>query len=702
MIPYYIYPVCTARAAPLKSCYLLNYEPYTVSHAPIQTAALSWNEQGTPVSKQFDDVYFSNQDGLEETRYVFLNGNRLPQRFNQHPRPLFIVAETGFGTGLNFLTLWQAFARFRAESPDAALQRLHFISFEKFPLQLADLTAAHAQWPELADYASELRAQWPLPLPGCHRLLLAAGRVTLDLWFGDVNALLPHFDASINNQVDAWFLDGFAPSKNPDMWSESLFAAMARFARPEGSFATFTAAGFVRRGLQQAGFSVAKCKGFGQKREMLSGTLPADTPLAANPQPWFLRPAAQHTDDVAIIGGGIASALTALALLRRGAKVTLYCADAQPAEGASGNRQGALYPLLNGRGDALENFFSAAFPFARRQYDALLQQGVEFDHQWCGVSQLAYDEKSAAKIAKILAVSWPAALAQAADRTTLSELCAIDTGFDGICYPMGGWLCPAELTRAALTLAQQQGLMCHYQHRLTGLQRMGEGWQLQFATGHISEHATVILANGHQLAALAQSSALPVTAVRGQVSHIPTTPTLSKLQQVLCYDGYLTPVNPTNQQHCIGASYQRGEIDTEYREAEQQANRARLLRCLPEQAWPQQVDVSGQQARCGVRSAARDHIPMVGALPDYAATLTQYADLQQQRLRGAAIADAPVYPGLFVLGALGSRGLCSAPLAAEILAAQLFGEPLPGDAEMLAALNPNRLWVRKLLKGRAV
>ncbi|WP_431225605.1 bifunctional tRNA (5-methylaminomethyl-2-thiouridine)(34)-methyltransferase MnmD/FAD-dependent 5-carboxymethylaminomethyl-2-thiouridine(34) oxidoreductase MnmC [Serratia sp. L9] len=673
-----------------------------MSHTPIQTAALSWNEQGTPVSKQFDDVYFSNQDGLEETRYVFLGGNRLPQRFAEHPRPLFIVAETGFGTGLNFLTLWQAFARFRHEAPVANLQRLHFISFEKFPLQQADMAAAHAQWPELAPFAEQLRAQWPLPLPGCHRLLLDEGRITLDLWFGDVNALLPHFDASMDGQIDAWFLDGFAPSKNPDMWSEELFAAMARFARPQGSFATFTAAGFVRRGLQQAGFEVTRCKGFGQKREMLTGQLPANAPQPEHAAPWFLRPAAKNTDDIAIIGGGVASALTALALLRRGAKVTLYCADAQPAEGASGNRQGALYPLLNGRGDALENFFSAAFPFARRQYDALLQQGAEFDHQWCGVSQLAYDEKSAGKIAKILAVDWPLPLVQAFDRASLSALCGVDSGFGGVNYPLGGWLCPADLTRAAITLAEGQGLVCHYHHRLADLAHQAGSWKLQFATGETRQHATVILANGHQLADLAPGAALPVYAVRGQVSHIPTTPVLSELKQVLCYDGYLTPVNPHNQQHCIGASYQRGESGTEYREEEQQENRARLLRCLPEQSWPLQVDISGQQARCGVRSATRDHMPMVGAVADYQATLVQYSDLQQRRQRGEPIADAPVWPELFMIGALGSRGLCSAPLAAEILAAQLFGEPLPGDAQMLAALNPNRMWVRKLLKGREV
>lgn len=673
-----------------------------MSHAPIQTAALSWNEQGTPVSKQFDDVYFSNQDGLEETRYVFLNGNRLPARFAEHPRALFIVAETGFGTGLNFLTLWQAFDRFHRAAPDATLQRLHFISFEKFPLQPADLAAAHARWPELAPYAEQLRAQWPLPLPGCHRLLLADGRVTLDLWFGDVNALLPHFDHSMDNQVDAWFLDGFAPAKNPEMWSEQLFDAMARFARPQGSFATFTAAGFVRRGLQQAGFEVTRSKGFGQKREMLIGTLAAETPPASNPTPWYSRPAAARVDDVALIGGGIASALIALALLRRGARVTLYCADDAPAAGASGNRQGALYPLLNGRNDPLERFFSAAFPFARRLYDMLAKQGIEFDHHWCGVTQLGYDDKSAGKIANMLATEWPDALAFAADRATLSALCGVDSGFAGINYPQGGWLCPAELTRNAIAFAEQQGLVCHYRHRLDGLTPSSVGWQLTFGNGVTSQHASVILANGHQLPNLPFTAALPVVAVRGQVSHIPTAPALGQLKQVLCYEGYLTPLNPRNQQHCIGASYQRGDTASDYRETEQQENRARLLRCLPEQSWTQQVDVSDRQARCGVRCASRDHLPMVGAVPDYAQTLTQYQHLQRQRQRAESIAEAPSYPNLFMLGALGSRGLCSAPLAAEILVAQMFGEPLPGEGDVLAALNPNRMWVRKLLKGRPV
>ncbi len=144
-----------------------------------------------------------------------------------------MVAESGFGTGLNFLTLWQAFDAFRRQHPDATLQRLHFVSFEKFPLKADDLRLAHQHWPELAPWAEQLQAQWPLPLAGCHRLLLDEGRVTLDLWFGDINELTDKLDDTFNQQVDAWFLDGFAPAKNPDMWTPALFAAMARTARRE-------------------------------------------------------------------------------------------------------------------------------------------------------------------------------------------------------------------------------------------------------------------------------------------------------------------------------------------------------------------------------------------------------------------------------------------------------------------------------------
>ena len=664
-----------------------------VKHNAIQPANLEFNIEGTPVSRDFDDVYFSNDNGLEETRYVFLGGNGLPERFAHHDRAHLVVAESGFGTGLNFLTLWQAFSDFRQRHPDAALQRLHFISFEKYPLRADDLKQAHRHWPELAGFAAALQAQWPLPFSGCHRLLLDEGRITLDLWFGDINALVDTLDDSLNQQVDAWFLDGFAPAKNPDMWTPTLFNAMARLARPGATLATFTSAGFVRRGLQEAGFTMRKSKGFGRKREMLTGEM-TDQPAAAR-QPWFAR-SGTASRETAIIGGGIASALLSLALLRRGFKVTLYCEDAAPAQGASGNRQGALYPLLNAHDPALAAFFPAAFTFARRLYDSL---PLDFDHDWCGVTQLGWDEKSQHKIEQMLTLGLPPEIARAVDAQAVRESIGVETGCGGIQYPLGGWLCPAALTAAAIELARQQGLEIHWSHRCERLEHLASGWRLHFASGKTQHHASAVLANGYQIGGFEQTAPLPVYAVGGQVSHIPTAPALSALRQVLCYDGYLTPQNPNSRQHCIGASYHRGQTDTAYSDDDQQHNRQRLIDCLPEAAWVQSVDVSGGEARCGVRCATRDHLPMVGNVPDYEATLAAYAELAEQRQHAAA---APVHADLFMLAALGSRGLCSAPLAAELLASQMSEEPLPLDAETLAALNPNRLWVRKLLKGREV
>lgn len=663
--------------------------------SPVEHAQLNWNEQGTPVSQAFDDVYFSNDNGLEETRYVFLDGNGLPLRFHDNDRDLFIVAESGFGTGLNFLTLWQAFDHFRRQHPTARLKRLHFISCEKFPLTHQDLVAAHAHWPELQPWAEQLQQQWPAALPGCQRLLFGGGEVTLDLWLGDINALIDTFDDSLHRQVDAWFLDGFAPAKNPDMWTAELFAAMARMARPGGTLATFTSAGFVRRGLQDAGFNISKRKGFGHKREMLIGQLTVAPALPLR-QPWYGRPQAT-SQDVAMIGGGVASAVLALALLRRGWRVTLYCADAAAALGASGNRQGALYPLLNQHDPALATFFPAAFSFARRIYDAL---PVAFEHNWSGVLQLGWDEKSTDKIAQMLSMGLPRDIAYGVNKEEAEALAEVGLGMGGIYYPHGGWLSPSELTSNLLEYAQAQGLRVHWLHRVTRLTPQDDGWTLSFAEQHDVRHQQVVLANGHALRDIDQSRDLPVYAVAGQVSHVPSNPALGALRSVLCYDGYLTPVSPTYATHCIGASYHRGATTTDYRADDQQGNRQRLINCLPGANWPEKVDVSGSEARIGVRCATRDHLPMVGSAPDYDATLTQYATLAEQRARGEAIAAAPLYPGLFVLGALGSRGLCSAPLAAEVLAAQMSGEPQPLDATTLAALNPNRYWVRKLLKGK--
>lgn len=670
----------------------------------VETAHLSWNAEGTPISEQFADIYFSNQNGLAEARHVFLQGNHFPERFAIHPAETCVVAETGFGTGLNFLALWQSFKQFKAQTPNAKLQQLHFISFEKYPLTKTDLAAAHRCWPELNELSHALCEQWPEALPGNHRIILENGSVVLDLWFGDVNEQISLLKSNLNNKIDAWFLDGFAPAKNPQMWSEHLFTAMAKLARLNGTFATFTVAGFVKRGLQQAGFTVKKVKGFGNKREMLTGVL-AEKEID-NPTPWFTRKKADNPTDIAIIGGGLASLTAAYSLLARGAKITLYCKDAQVAQNASGNRQGAIYPLLTGANDPLERLFVSAFPFASRFYHQLAKHGFVFEGQWCGVSQLAYNDKIARKIAGMLETNWPETFAVGKTRQQLSDICGVDVNHDGIHYASGGWLCPAQLCDSLQQYLQLRGVTFCFEHDVVELKQTEQDWQLFIETAQHKQltrvHSTVIIANGHQLRQFTQTVNLPISPVRGQVSHIPTNPTLQQLKNVLCFEGYLTPADASGEQHCLGASYQREHLDLDYSEEEQQSNRQKLIDNLPDVSWPNKIDISQKHSRQGIRCVIRDHFPLLGNVPDFEQHMALYSDLPTKIAKGQPIAQAPVHPNLFIFGALGSRGLSTAPLCAELLAAQIFGQPLPLDDETLAELNPNRFWVRKLLLGRPV
>ncbi|WP_323919066.1 bifunctional tRNA (5-methylaminomethyl-2-thiouridine)(34)-methyltransferase MnmD/FAD-dependent 5-carboxymethylaminomethyl-2-thiouridine(34) oxidoreductase MnmC [Aeromonas caviae] len=660
-----------------------------VSQTSLHHARLDWNEAGTPVSSEFGDVYFSNDNGLSETRYVFLQQNRLPERFSHHDSDSFVIGETGFGTGLNFLATMAAFLEQAPLSGNGS--RLHFISVEKYPLTQADLRKALAAWPELAPLSQPLIDQWPLPVSGCHRLLFADGRIRLDLWFGDIKEMLPQVPHPATGLVDAWYLDGFSPAKNPEMWTQDLFDDLARLARPDATLSTFTCAGFVRRGLIAAGFAMKKVKGHGSKREMLAGVREGKVPQQSI-APWYARPAGRE-GEVLMIGGGIASAMTALSLVERGRHVTLLCEDGEPASGASGNRQGALYPLLNGEHDALSRFYSLAFGFARNRLLALAKHHpVAFS--LCGVTQLGYDDKSAAKLAKMSQGPFPPELMYPLSAAEVEQVVGLPCDADGVSYPLGGWLCPADLTRAAIREAQASGrLEVVFNAAVTRIAEEDGGWHLESRDGRQWHAPNLVVAAGHQLPTLLPFAEQPLYPVRGQVSHVPTTASLSQLKTVLCYDGYLTPAH--NGAHCIGASYGRNQTDLAYRADEQEQNRARLQACVPQQRWPAEVDVSGAQARVGVRCASRDHLPVAGPVARLAALADH--DVNAPADQQSAL---PLHAGLYVLGALGSRGLCSAPLCGELVASEICGDPLPLAADLLEALHPARYWVRRLRRGK--
>tara|TARA_B100001123_G_scaffold386017_1_gene460038 strand:+ start:32 stop:820 length:789 start_codon:yes stop_codon:yes gene_type:complete len=220
---------------------------------------LKWSGEGIPFSKRFGDIYFSKEDGLEEARYVFLKGNYLPKAWRS--RESFVICETGFGAGLNFLATWKLW-----DATKSIGAKLHYISVERYPLTSDEIEKCLSSWPELACYAAQLRLAYPVLEKGINKVCFQNGKVLLTILFGEVVEML----SSIECTADAWFLDGFSPSKNPSMWRPEVFNQMARLSRVGTSAATFSAAKVVKERLHEVGFLVLKRPGYGRKREMIT------------------------------------------------------------------------------------------------------------------------------------------------------------------------------------------------------------------------------------------------------------------------------------------------------------------------------------------------------------------------------------------------------------------------------------------------
>ncbi|TKB53920.1 bifunctional tRNA (5-methylaminomethyl-2-thiouridine)(34)-methyltransferase MnmD/FAD-dependent 5-carboxymethylaminomethyl-2-thiouridine(34) oxidoreductase MnmC [Ferrimonas aestuarii] len=667
---------------------------------PIAPAQIDWRDSDTPMAPEFDDVYFSTDDGADETRYVFMQHNDLPNRFVEHKRATLVVAETGFGTGLNLCVLWQAFREFRHSHPNAPLKRLHFVTLEKHPVTPTDLAKAHRFWPQYGELTSQIQTAYPMPIEGCHRMEMDDGEVIVDLWLGDVQTTLPQIHATEQGLVDIWFLDGFTPSRNPDMWQGDLYAQMARLSRANATYATFTAAGHVRRGLEEAGFSVNKDVGYGVKREMIYGRFL--TPREAS--------SSELDGDVAIIGAGIAGAQLALSLCQRGIKVSLFSEDIAPADGASGNRQGAIYPLMNLAEDGLSQFYQQSYLLSRARINRLAKHHP-FDFDWCGVLQLSQNAKDADKLARIANSPFPTELVHQVTKEQASHIADLPLNRGGLYFPYGGWVSPKQTVASLLAQAQDTGnLSCHYQYQLTQLEQLDSGhWQLHLSFNDIegvSEHAVaegiepefanVVICQGHRSSQLPQTAPLPLSPVRGQVSIPKATTTTAKLKTVLCADGYLVPA--LKGRLVSGASFVKGSVDVQWREQDREEIQGRMQNsfggCLDanNDAWIDELDWD-ETGRAAIRGAVRDHFPLVGPIPDWSQIEASPDSYRKQPL--------PTQQGLYLIAGLGSRGLCSAPLLAEITASMMNDEPLPVSEFQLKRLLPGRFWQRRLDKGKS-
>src|SRR5690554_68175 len=656
----------------------------------LETALMYW-DLNHPSSHQYSDVYYARASGPAESRYVFLDQNQLPERFARlaaEGRSHFTIAETGFGTGLNFLMSWSLW-RQHTKSSSAVL---HFISMERWPLSREDLTTSLSAWPELHELTAQLLEAYPPSLQGFHRLVLDQGRVRLTLLLGDA---VEQLEKAVF-QTDAWFLDGFAPAKNPELWTPKLFDLIQQRSTCGTTFATFTAAGVIRRSLQERGFAVEKVPGFGRKREMLRGVCqheeqpPYGSTLQAHP--WLTPPTAplNQSKQAIVIGAGLAGTNLAWNLHSRGWQVRIYDQEGI-ASGASGNPQGALYTKLGVEYTPQTRLQISSLLFSQGFYNQLAQSLPEQDF-WhpCGVLQLAYNENERERQQKFLARNqYPKEVLYPVSSEKASQLAGTRIDHDGLFFPQSGYVRLAELCHSLLNAAQ---VTCHSQHiKAISYNTEQQAWLLLGRDDEVLDQApVVIIATASASLQFTQANQLPLKSIRGQVSLFPQPKALT-LNSVVCGEGYVSP--PRGGMLCTGATFQHNNESRVLQPADHTSNLNQLARLLPDLApHLETADSANLDGRVGFRCASSDFLPLVGPLPNQEVAQEAFSKPSEIASNDS---DQLYWPGLYISTGHGSKGLATCPLAAELLADLICGQPLCVEADLYRILSPMRFIVRQ-------
>ena len=690
--------------------------PVTNSSKPpassIQTAKLHWqlddNGVTAPLSSEFGDVYFSKTDGLAESRHVFIDGNDLATRLaNLRNFERFVIGEIGFGTGLNILAIWQLWQQIRPDNHS----HLHIITTEKFPLRKTDLAQALGVWTELAGLSQQLIDNYPPPLAGCHRLNWFDERLTIDLWLGDATSSLSQVTGQ--GKVDAWLLDGFAPSCNQELWSADLLAQIARLSKPHTTLATFSVASAVKQGLKHHGFTLAKRKGFGKKREMLTAsfqpkltsanfcklyfrynkkikpffvTLPFTASFEsrrrqrrkANNVKGFELPnfsAITKPLSVAVIGAGVAGLSSAYALAARGHKVTIFD-KAQPLAGASGNIRGFLAPKLTSLKRLETNLHAIGYLASCRFYPYLTAQtGIKILQATGCLDLLSHNRLQLDEVK-----DFPIEFA----RLLTAEQAKAKVGYEvgqAIFLPNAGLITTANFANAVLchpNISFQTEKLTYFQQAY--FQQDSDQVLLTFTERQqFFDHVILCMA-------LDTCDFLPTIKrfnhSRGQVTWFAVDEhdkaQLPKLP--LKYGSYYASFNQNSKRHVmLGASFVRDTLDTAPAVADHQMNVADLADAVPD--WVNNTDMftveknlPHWQGRASIRSQTVDYLPLVGQV-------WQAGYESKSRV--------------WTFSALGSKGYAYAPICSELLAGLLCGEILPLANKMVNSLSPNRKVIRR-------
>ena len=564
-----------------------------MSAEPPKSAQLEWQD-GVPVSTDYGDVYFSRENGLAETRHVFLSGNQLAERFVDHTQPVFTIAETGFGTGLNFLAAWQLWASLPEPKPC-----LHYITLDLHPLSPLDLEKAHAVWPELSAFSEAMRAVYPPLFPGMHRRVMdAEGRVTVDFLWGEAQAMLVGYaPAFCTPKVDAWFLDGFSPAKNPHMWQPELYTQIARLSASGTTLATFTAAGHVKRGLQDVGFAMEKIPGHGRKREMLCGRFRPESRTAPKPV----------QKSAMVIGAGIAGVGAAWQLTQMGYHVDIFDSASGICHQASGNPAAAFTPYFTADWSARGRLYASGFSQTRHLWQWLQTRGHTIKGELYG--SLVLGDPALAKQrqqARHARLELPCEVMEPVSAEQASVLAGLALPYGGYHYPQGGWLNMHSLCTALLA-EMRAHVSFHASQPIDRIAYENGQWSIYDpANTQLGSAEKLVLACGYQAQKLLPE--LPLQAVRGQLlklSGVALQP-LAALGKILHFGEYLTPLNDGAM--ILGSSFSRNDMGLDIR-AEDSAMLLQKLRDI----FPA-LDTSGLHVEpwVNVRVATAQRMPLIG------------------------------------------------------------------------------------------
>ena len=649
---------------------------------PLIPAVLAFRDNGTPFSPLYNDIYHSAVGGLEQSQYVYLSGNALPERWQG--RRTFTVLETGFGMGINFLMTWAAW-----RSDPSRCERLHFVSIEKHPFTVADLRSVYAATvsdPAIADLAHELADAWPMLVPGTHRIEFEAGRVVLTLVFGDAAESLP----TLRLCADAFYLDGFAPARNPELWTPAIFKALARLAGEGATFATYSSAGDIKRALAQNGFESRKVDGFGWKRAMLVGHFAPRWRVRRYEPP---APLALEERHAVVIGAGLAGSAVVERLAARGWRITSLERHASVAQDASGNPAGVFHPMISRDDSVASRVTRAGFLYALRRWDALERAGHRPLRGGPGLLQIAADDDEARAISEaIVAFGYPSDYVAPVSADAAGRLAGMPLARGGWLFPQGGWIDPASLCAAQFAAAGEQ-VERRFGVEVARLERAGNQWTVFDATGNVLARApVVIVASAHDAARIVGLRHAPTRSIRGQLTLLPSG-TVPPLALPVIGEGYAVPL--ANGVTLTGATYELDDPDTSLRTEGHRENLERVAQMLP--TLSNVVDpahLAALAGRVAFRCVTSDRMPMIGQFADE--TLAAH---DAHRLRGAWPLDLPRMEGLYGAFAYGSRGLVWAALGAELIASQIEGEPWPLERDLAEDIDPARFLLRALRQG---